>query len=118
MPENESVSSSLISLTDLPVSGIVALDASINGENESIIIHCDQGKYAAYLNICPHAGRRLDYAPGKFLIDRGNLICAAHGATFRLHDGLSVAGPCRGQSLVGLPILAQDGQLYVLKTSE
>lgn len=111
MPETESVSSSLIALADLPASGIVALDAVIGGENESIIVYCDNGGFAAYLNICPHAGRRLDYAPGKFLVDRGHLVCAAHGATFQLHDGLSVAGPCRGASLKTVAVEASDGFL-------
>ena len=113
---NESVSSSLIALAELPANGIVALDAVIDGENESIIVHCNDGGHVAYLNVCPHAGRRLDYAPGKFLIDRGTLVCAAHGASFQLSDGLCVGGPCRGQSLQALPVQARDGFLYLLKS--
>lgn len=111
MAENESVSSSLIALSDLPERGTVAIDALIDGETESLIVHCAPGHYRAYFNICPHAGRRLDYAPGKFLIDRETLICAAHGATFQLEDGLCVAGPCRGQSLRRLEVRVEGGVL-------
>ena len=87
MARDESVSASLIHRSDLPPVGIVAVEAVIDGENESIILHCTADGIVAWLNVCPHQGRRLDYVPGKFLIDKGRLVCAAHGATFRLEDG-------------------------------
>jgi nitrite reductase/ring-hydroxylating ferredoxin subunit len=99
MLQDESVSGALIRRSDLPDVGIVAVNASISGENESIIVRCANQSLIAWLNICPHQGRRLDYAPGKFLIDNEQLVCAAHGATFRLDNGVCVAGPCRGASL-------------------
>src|SRR3546814_15079106 len=62
--------------------------------------HRDGDAVRAWLNICPHAGRRLDWAPGQFLKSReGHLVCAVHGATFELSGGVCVAGPCRGESL-------------------
>ncbi len=108
MAKGESVSGSLILRSDLPISGIVAVDALIDGEQESILVYCDDHGLRAWLNVCPHEGRRLDYAPGKFLIDQGRLVCAAHGATFRLADGACVAGPCRGSSLRAVPVVADD----------
>ena len=113
MPENESVSSSLIAWADLPASGLCAVDAIIDGENESIMIHRDGEKFTAWRNVCPHAGRRLDYVPGKFLLDQGLLICAAHGASFRLSDGECVAGPCRGEHLAKVAIVRRGAYLYV-----
>ena len=112
MVQDESVSGSLIRRSDLPTVGIVALEVVIAGETESIIVHCQGEKLTAWLNICPHEGRRLDYAPGKFLLDRGRLVCAAHGATFRLADGECIAGPCRGESLREIPVrVGADGEL-------
>ena len=32
-------------------------------------------------------------------VDKGRLVCAAHGASFELERGECVAGPCRGASL-------------------
>ncbi|MEO7252110.1 MAG: Rieske (2Fe-2S) protein [Arenimonas sp.] len=97
---------------DLPRSGIVAVDAVISGERESILIRCTEPTLRAWLNVCPHQGRRLDYVPGKFLIDGSTLVCAAHGATFRLDDGRCIAGPCRGQSLREVSVqVADDGTL-------
>ena len=85
----ESVSGSLIPLPSLPPEGL----------SETV---------QAWMNICPHAGRRLDWAPGKFLLDHGRLVCAAHGAMFELEHGECIAGPCRGQSLVPVAVVAGE----------
>lgn len=108
MAIGESVSGSLILRSDLPDSRIVAIDGLIDGEQESILLYRDQRGLRAWLNVCPHEGRRLDYAPGKFLVDGDRLVCAAHGATFKLADGECVAGPCRGSSLRAVPVDTDD----------
>jgi nitrite reductase/ring-hydroxylating ferredoxin subunit len=113
MPEPESVSSSLIKLAELEDGAITAINAEIDGEMESIIVRRVGEKISAWLNVCPHAGRRLDYAPGKFLLSSGQLVCAAHGATFELGAGQCVAGPCRGASLRAVAAsIGEDGHLH------
>lgn len=102
--EMKSVSRTLISRAELPDRQIIVVNTDIDGENEAILLYRDQDEIHAWLNICPHAGRRLDYAPGKFLMQDGDLVCAAHGATFRLDNGECVAGPCRGASLKAVPV--------------
>jgi len=99
MAETESVSSSLIQRFGLQDDDISAVDAVIDGESESVILYRQGLQVRAWLNICPHAGRRLDYAPGRFLRDQGHLVCAAHGASFELNEGRCIAGPCRGAQL-------------------
>lgn len=66
----------------------------------------------AYRNICPHAGRPLNWAPGRFLFAHGQLVCAAHGASFRPEDGSCLGGPCRGESLRAVPIELRDGEVW------
>ena len=105
----KSVSRTLISRAELPNKQIIVVNAEIDGESEAILLYRDNEEIQAWLNICPHAGRRLDYAPGKFLMRDGDLVCAAHGATFRLDNGLCVAGPCRGASLRAVAVEWQDG---------
>ncbi|GAB2523790.1 Rieske (2Fe-2S) protein [Lysobacter humi (ex Lee et al. 2017)] len=78
----------------------VESEALVDGGRESVILVQVDGTRRAWLNVCPHAGRRLDYAPGKFLLSRdGLLVCAAHGASFDMATGVCVAGPCKGASL-------------------
>jgi nitrite reductase/ring-hydroxylating ferredoxin subunit len=76
-----------------------------------LLRHGDQ--VLGYLNVCPHAGRRLDYAPGKFLLKDDMLICAVHGATFERLGGLCVAGPCRGEHLREVSVRVTDGAVYL-----
>ncbi len=110
----KSVSRMLIARDELPNRQIVAVNADIDGESEAILLYRDDDQIQAWLNICPHAGRRLDYAPGKFLMQDGDLVCAAHGATFRLDNGECVAGPCRGASLKAVGVKCVDGQVCLV----
>ena len=87
--------------------------AQVDGVAESLIVLRRDDRLRVFHNVCPHAGRRLDWAPGRFLIDQAFLVCAAHGACFSVPDGLCVSGPCRGQSLGEVPAEIRDGQLFV-----
>jgi nitrite reductase/ring-hydroxylating ferredoxin subunit len=111
MGESQGVSKSLSPVADIPEGGFIAVEAVIDGEYESILLYRDVAGVRAWLNVCPHAGRRLDYLPGKFLMDKGNLVCAAHGATFRTSDGECVAGPCRGEHLRVVAVEVVEGEV-------
>lgn len=80
---------------------------------ESIILVHDAEGLRAYLNVCPHAGRRLDWAPGRFMLEDGLLICAAHGACFELRQGRCVSGPCRGDQLRAVPVRQEAGAVWI-----
>lgn len=76
------------------------------------VIVLRQGEAAlAYYNVCPHAGRNLDYAPGKFLVSKGRITCAVHGACFAVQSGGYLAGP-GGGDLVALPVEVIDGEVW------
>jgi len=67
-----------------------------------------------YVNSCPHLGLPLDWMPDRFLsADGSRIVCATHGAEFRIADGACLQGPCRGDRLE--PVMAQvnDGILLV-----
>jgi nitrite reductase/ring-hydroxylating ferredoxin subunit len=104
----------LLSFDALEEGALVEAEAVLDGDAESIILHRRGAQLRAWLNVCPHAGRRLDWAPGQFLKSReGQLVCAAHGATFELDGGLCVAGPCRGDALRTVPVEVRDGQVWL-----
>ncbi|HXD36295.1 MAG TPA: Rieske 2Fe-2S domain-containing protein [Rhodanobacter sp.] len=105
----ESSQQMLCQLQEIPDGGATAVDAVLDDGEESLILLRRGEQVNGYLNICPHAGNRLDYAPGKFLLKNDTLICAVHGATFNQADGLCTGGPCRGQSLRAVPIRVIDG---------
>ena len=71
------------------------------------------GGVFGYLDRCPHAGFPLAPAPDRYLTREGDLIlCGAHGALFRIGDGLCIAGPCGGARLWPWPV-RQEGEALV-----
>jgi len=70
-----------------------------------LVVTRHQGTPRAWLNVCPHAGRALNWAPDRFLTDEhGRLVCSAHGAAFEPSDGRCVSGPCPGAYLTAVEI--------------
>ena len=101
----------LCRLDEIPDGGATAVDATLaDGEGSLILLRRGECVHG-YLNVCPHAGRRLDYAPGKFLLKNDTLICAVHGATFNKADGLCIAGPCRGERLRTVAVQVEAGDV-------
>lgn len=99
-------------LNDLPDGELHEEEILLDGEMESVIIHRQGERVSAWLNICPHAGRRLDWAPGKFLRSKeGFLVCAAHGASFEIEHGECVAGACKGQFLPVVHVSVDNGEV-------
>lgn len=103
----------LCMLADIPDAGAREVVTCLDDIPESLILLRQGDRVEAFLNICPHAGRRLDWAPGLFLIDEGFLVCAAHGACFSLPDGRCVSGPCRGQALTGVAVEVREGEVFL-----
>lgn len=100
----------LIGLAEIEDGGFAEVEATLDGDAESLILYRDGDHVRAWLNVCPHAGRRLDWAPGKFLKSKeGHLVCASHGASFELGAGECVAGPCRGSYLRAIEVVVDDG---------
>lgn len=106
-----SVSKTLCRLDAIPDGGATAVDVESATGGFSLIVLRRGEQVFAYHNECPHAGSRLDWAPGRFLIEDDSLICAAHGAVFFIDSGLCHGGPCRGASLAPIPVCVVDGEV-------
>lgn len=87
-----------------------------DGDDGSLIVLRCNGQVQVYLNVCPHAGRPLNWAPGRFLYAHGQLVCAAHGASFRPEDGYCIGGPCRGESLRRVEAFEAAGEVLLAQT--
>ena len=82
------------------------------GDRDEYIMLFRQGEgVRAYLNVCPHHGRPLNWAPDEFLLGAHNsVICSHHGARFDLDNGQCISGPCRGARLRAVRIrIEADG---------
>ena len=68
----------------------------------------------AYQNFCVHVGHPLNWKPNSFLTkEKDAIICASHGAMYRIDSGECFAGPCRGKSLRKVDIDVRDGVVFV-----
>jgi nitrite reductase/ring-hydroxylating ferredoxin subunit len=86
--------------------------------DEWFLVRYEDGVYA-YRNLCPHAGRFLNWKEDAFLTrDKSLIMCAGHGALFDPKNGSCVAGPCPGQSLESLPVKIEDGEVVVYAPPE
>lgn len=103
----------LLRIESMALDGLHEIEAVLDGDAESLIVHRDaDNQVRAWLNVCPHAGRRLDWAPGEFLRSKeGLLVCAVHGASFELAGGECVAGPCRGERLREVVVHCVNGDV-------
>ncbi len=106
----------ILTLESIEDGGYAEAEAMVDGDAESLILHRRGQQVHAWLNVCPHAGRRLDWAPGKFLQSKdGHLVCAVHGASFEPDTGQCIAGPCRGERLRRVAVEVRDGQVRLVE---
>lgn len=85
-----------------------------DGETLWLIATRYQGRVRAWLNLCPHQGRPLNFAPDRFLTDKDNrLVCSHHGAVFEPSTGECVAGPCKNAALREVSIDEPNGEIFV-----
>ncbi len=98
----------LCRIEEIPDHGAVSVQVDSSTGGFSLILLREGDRVFAYHNECPHAGRQLDYVPGKFLVKERRIVCAAHGAVFAVESGACLGGPCRN-GLVGVPVEVVDG---------
>jgi nitrite reductase/ring-hydroxylating ferredoxin subunit len=103
-----------LDIDSIPEDGACEVRLQADDPGSSVIVLRRGGTVHAWRNLCPHAGRYLNWAPGRFLFDQGRLVCAAHGAVFEVESGVCVDGPCRGSGLVPVPVAAlADGRVRI-----
>lgn len=103
----------LCRIDEIPEGGATSREVESSTGGFSVLLTRAGGAVHAFHNECPHAGRRLDWAPGRVLVDAGTLVCAAHGAQFLLESGECVGGPCRGAGLKSIAITLVDEEVQL-----
>lgn len=108
-----------------PASGALLLRIADLGETEARAVDFRQGEalfslvvvrrgdlVVAYENDCPHARQPMERPDGRVvMLERRYLVCSAHGASFRIEDGVCVGGPARS-GLTPFPVEIRNGALY------
>ncbi len=103
----------LCRLEDIPDGGAKGFPAPPGGFTGLIVVRQGAAVFV-YLNDCPHIGTPLDWTPDRFLSRDGRfIVCATHGAEFRIADGVCIRGPCCGDRLEAVPVEIRDGVVLV-----
>ncbi|MEC8579288.1 MAG: Rieske 2Fe-2S domain-containing protein [Pseudomonadota bacterium] len=105
----------LCRVADLPEGQSVGFDPLDEGRDTMFVVRKGDTVHA-WRNLCPHYDRaRMAWKKDEFLNgDRSRIMCAAHGALFRIEDGVCEIGPCVGQSLTPVPVRLHDGALWIV----
>ena len=81
---------------------------------EAIFVVRHGGRLFGYVNVCPHMRTSLDWKPDAFLnFEKTLILCATHGALFRIEDGRCIGGPCPGRSLTPVAIRIEGGAVIL-----
>jgi len=69
-----------------------------------------------YRNACPHIeSARMAWRKDEFLnADRSRIQCSAHGALFRISDGVCEIGPCVGEALVPVSLIVHQADVWLV----
>jgi len=104
----------LARISEIPDQGL-AVTYKDGPFDEQGILFVEDGTVRAWRNRCRHLQVPLDgLMPGSFLSTDGRyLVCQEHGAIYRRSDGYCEDGPCRGASLRPLPVIVEDGAVFL-----
>lgn len=102
----------LCALDDIPDGSSKGVLPNARGRDQVLLIRRGSRVYG-YVNNCPHYDRApLGWKKDEFLNGaKDRIMCAAHGALFRIDNGECVIGPCLGQALTQVPTTVEDGQV-------
>ena len=94
--------------------GEAALELKINNKKVFVLAIRRGDEVFLYKNSCPHIGSPLDFNPGRFLNpDNTHILCATHGALFKIENGHCIYGPCEGKDLEAIGCLVEGGKVWL-----
>ena len=94
----------------------VRFDIVRQGEAVKAFVIRHHGRVHAYLNRCGHVPVELDWQEGHFFDHSGlYLVCSTHGALYSPENGRCIAGRCAGRGLAPVPVIEEDGGVYLLE---
>jgi len=104
----------LCRLHQVPDGGSNGFAVEVDGKRRGFMVIRRGNTLHVYANHCPHVGLPLDFTPGLFLDPgRTHILCANHGALFRIEDGFCISGPCAGASLKPFRTKVVKGTIYI-----
>ena len=95
---------------------VVLVKIPDNPDNLSVIVYRRENQIYAWLNLCPHEGRKLNNDPDYLLNKKNNLLeCMHHQALFDPITGGCEMGPCKGEKLLKYEVEELNKKIAILE---
>ena len=104
----------LCALADIPAIGGKGFVFGSGTDRFPMFVIRRNDEVKGYHNECPHVGGPLDWVSDQFLDkEKTHILCATHGARFRIDNGLCISPPCPGALLTPVAVEVVDGKVFV-----
>lgn len=104
----------LVTFAEMPPGETRVLKVEAGERPREIILARTELGFRAYQNRCRHLPVPLDWGDGEVLDESGAMLqCRTHGALYQIEDGLCVAGPCKGHTLIPVEIEERGQSVYL-----
>ena len=101
-------------MEELPPGATKKFTFEANSETIEAFLANVRGEMVAFVNRCVHLPITLDLDDNDFFTGDGNLfVCKTHGSVYEPRDGKCVGGPGQGKSLPRLPLVIEQGVVYL-----
>ena len=101
----------------LKKNSVVLVKILDNPDNLSVIVYQKDNQIHAWLNCCPHEGRKLCNDPDYLLNRKNNFLeCMHHQALFHPITGECEIGSCKGEKLLKYEVLELKNKIAILET--
>ena len=108
----------LAQVAELPPGTTKKFTCDVNGQPVDAFLANVRGEFVAYVNRCVHLPITLDLEDNDFFTCDGNLfVCKTHGSVYEPRAGKCVGGPGQGKLLERLPLVVEDGAIYLGTTA-
>ena len=94
----------IASEADVPVGTAVEFS---EGGRPAVLVHLENGDFAAYSAVCTHQGCTVAYQN-----QTGLIACPCHGSVFDPANGGAVVNPPAQTPLPGIPVEVRNGEVF------
>lgn len=99
---------------ELPPGGTKKFVFERDGETTEAFLANFRGEMVAFVNRCVHLPISLDLDDNDFFTCDGNFfVCKTHGSVYEPRAGKCIGGPGQGKSLERLPVVIEEGGVYL-----
>lgn len=104
-----------VAMSEIKPGAVIPVKVLYNTRDITALVLKANEEVSVYLDLCPHNKIELSQTGDYLSADGSRLMCATHGATFKLEDGSCDRGPCEGDTLAKIPFEVVNDAIRIPK---